>query len=804
MTSQASKVLQDYIFVSKYARYLPKEKRRETLQEAVDRVRGMILNKYEGKGIDDEINWAYDLMAQQRVLGSQRALQYGGDPILKKNARLYNCVGSYADRPRFFQEYFWLLLCGCGAGFSVQKHHTRKMPSISLSRRLDMRRPIQTYTIPDTIEGWADSVGVLLTTYFDVPTSSELSEWVGKTVQFDYSLIREKGSLLGSGVGKAPGPDGLRLALDKIRCLLDKFIDDLPINDRSSIVQAGQFLGNTKYEPSLETIYDGLGIPIGDRFRLGELHPIHIYDIAMHISDAVLSGGVRRSATIALFSPDDTEMANAKTGNWFNDNPQRARSNNSALLIRGKVSRKEFSELMTLVKECGEPGFVWADSPEFLVNPCVEIGFFSYDIINDKLFQEWKKDHAYEAIECHPNDIGLETGWQGCNLSTLNCSELKGDTQKERLNYYLENAKAAAIIGTCQAGFTDFGYLTQASSNIFKREALIGVSMTGMMDNYEIVLNPKVQEQAAQIVLETNAYIADKIGINPAARNTCLKPEGSGTLLLKVGAHGCHPHHYVRYLKAVQANRMETPFQYFSKFNSQACEKSLWSAMDTDEVIYFPIEVPDGAKTKNQVPALELLKLVRSTQKHWVMPGKRPERCTMPWLTHNVSNTITINPEEWDDVEKFVFDNNQHFAGISFVPDSADKDYVQAPNCAVYTPRQIVKEYGDAALWTSGLIESGLYEFKNLWTACMALLEQKQPTTQTQIEYILRGHKFADKYFGGDMKRLTYCMKDVFNWKRWTDLRESLQVVDYTQCFEDHDDTKLEETIACSGGACLI
>lgn len=791
MGTSASKALQDYIFTSKYARFIKDKHRRETYGEAVDRVRDMMLTKYHDKDVKNEINWAYDLMRKQRVLGSQRALQFGGDPIFKKNARMFNCVSSYADRPKFFQEYFWLLLCGCGAGFSVQKHHVNKLPPISNLRVRfgNYKRDIITHTIPDTIEGWSDAIGILLTTYFDVAIKPEWDIYVGSDVEFDYSAIRPEGADLSSGVGKAPGPDGLRFALDKIRELLDRFVSESHIK--------------------AFTLVDSY-IPV-------KLRPIHVYDICMHISDAVLSGGVRRSSTIALFSPDDEEMAKAKTGNWLSENPQRARSNNSALLVRNKTTREQFNELMNLVRSWGEPGFVWADSTEFLVNPCVEIGFFAYDIIDNDKFQAWKKDHTYDPIECDPAEIGLESGWQGCNLSTTNCSRLIGATIAEKTAYYLDNVKAAAIIGTLQAGFTDFDYLTPASSNIFKREALIGVSMTGMMDNYDIVLDPTVQEAAAKIVLEANEIIAKKIGINLAARTTCLKPEGSGTLILMVSAHGCHPHHYVRYLRAVQANRNEAPFQFFKKVNPQACEKSLWSANDTDEIIYFPIEVPDGAKIKNQIPALELLKIVKSTQKHWVLAGRRLDLCTMPWLTHNVSNTVTINPEEWDDVEKFVYDNNQYFAGISFVPDSADKDYPQAPNCAVYTAKQIVQEYGDAALWTSGLIDMALQTFNNnLWTACSFLLDStydKENPTDSELMDILdddktvfyfRCKKFAARYFNNDMRILTYCMKDVFNWKRWKDLNESLIAVDYTELIEEEDNTKLEQTVACAGGVCLL
>lgn len=769
MTTAAINVLQDFIFASKYARFIKDENRRETWKEAVDRVRDMMLNKYEHYQINDEINWAYDLMQKKRILGSQRVLQFGGKPVLDKNQRAYNCCASYCDRLRFFQECFHLLLCGCGTGFSVLKHHINKLPSLKTKAEYQ-KLPRKTFVVPDTIEGWADTVGILLSSYFSEAASPDLSDWINYKVDFDFSKIRPKGSLLSSGVGKAPGPDGLKFSLEKNSEILDYLVNS----------------GTT------------------------QLSPIHAYDIVMHISDAVLSGGVRRSATIVLFSADDMDMAKAKTGNWLNENPQRGRSNNSALLLRRSTTKEEFNDLMQSVKEFGEPGFVWSDSLEALMNPCVEIQFFAYDIINQKLFDTWKSKHAYDPIVGDPADVGLKSGWHFCNLTTTNCSKLYGSTVKDKTDYFMENVRAAAIVGTLQAGFTTFPYLGETSENIARREALLGVSMTGMMDNYEVVMDPSIQRKAAKLVLDTNEEIANKILINICARGTCLKPEGTGTLILGCSAHGHHAHHYIRYLRGIQANRDESVFQFFSLYNPQAIEKSVWSARDTDDIIFFPIEVPKGAKIKNQIPAVELLKLVKSTQQNWVLSGRRLDRCIMPWLTHNVSNTVGVQPNEWNKVIGYVYKNRDYFCGISFVPDTVDKDYPQAPNCAVYTSQQIVQRYGDAALWTSGLIELGLSISGNLWKACDLLINPSE-SIETEIKkdpkkenFYIKCHMFANKYFNGDMKKLTYCMKDVFNWKRWVDLSNSLVEVDYTKLIEVEDNTKLESQLACAGGQCLL
>jgi ribonucleoside-diphosphate reductase alpha chain len=724
--------LQNYTFVSKYARWIENKNRRETWKEAVERVKNMMLQQYSEFGINNDIEWAYDLMYKKKVLGSQRALQFGGEPILKRHAKIYNCTSSYCDRLRFFQECFWLLLCGSGTGFSVQKHHVAKLPT--LEHNVEGNDGVK-YVIEDSIEGWADALGVLLSSYFSKPIE-EFKQYKNTYVVFDYSDIRLKGSDLSSGVGKAPGFEPLQKGLEKIRILLDKCIAN------------GQ----------------------------KRLRPIDAYDIVMHSSDAVLSGGVRRSASLALFSPDDEEMAKAKTGNWYMDNPQRARSNNSALLLKDDTSFEEFQSLMENVKEFGEPGFIWSDSTEMTFNPCVEVGMWPVDEETGK------------------------SGWQGCNLSTINCSSIEDEDD------FYERCKAAAIIGTLQAGFTKLNYLGDTSCKIFSREALLGVSLTGIMEKHDLVLTEKVLKDGAKVAVETNKLISKAIQINQAARVTCLKPEGTSSSMLGTSS-GIHPHHAKRYIRHVQANVLEAPYQHFKKINPQACERSSWSANDTDEVIKFPIEVPDGAKLKNQLPAIEMLSVVKDTQKNWVHSGKNRSLCTQEYLSHNVSNTVTVKPDEWDAVTKFIYDNRKYFAGISLIPQSGDKDYQQAPFTTVYTSREIVKEYGDAALWCSGLIQLGLNSFNNnLWAACdyVSLNQAKETDTEDKMLFMTKMKNFAGKYFDGDIKRLTYCMKDVYNWKIYRDLFNSFRKIDYTQLLETEDNTVGIEEISCAGGACLL
>ena len=734
-TAMSVRELQDYTFVAKYARWIPEKKRRETWNEAVNRVKEMMLNKYfDIPEIHEDVEWAYEMMRTKRVLGSQRAMQFGGKPIFKHNARIYNCITSYADRLKFFQECMYLLLCGCGAGFSVQKHHIKKLP-----RLIKQKEGTKKFTIPDSIEGWSDAVGLLISSYFE---QDELfPEHQGKNVTFDYSEIRPAGSFLNSSGGKAPGPEPLKNALTNIKKVLDKALKNL-------------------------------------EFCHGEgrrLEPIEAYDIVMYGADAVISGGVRRSATICLFSPDDEDMAKAKTGSWFVENPQRGRSNNSAILLREKTTKKQFAKLMKSVKEFGEPGFVWADSTELIVNPCVEIGMWPVD-----------------------EETG-ESGWQACNLSTINCAKIK--TEED----FLDACKAASIIGTLQAGFSSFPYLGKTSEAIVKREALLGVSMTGIMEQYEICLDPKIQKDGAKVVKDENKRIAKIIGINQAARTTCIKPEGTSSCVLGTSS-GIHPHHAKRYIRRVQANKLEPIYNYFKEVNPRACEESVWSNNESDDVVAFCIEVPAGSKTKNQVGAIDLLTHVKSTQQSWVIPGTNKTLCTKPWLTHNVSNTINVKPSEWDEVENFIFKNRKFFCGISLLPITGDKDYPQAPFTAVYLPTEQVRHYGDASLFVSGLIEVALNLWEdNLWAACDSLLGiGAKVKGNGKKEWSDRCNRFSDKYFGGDLRKLTYCMKDVYNWKEWVDLNREYNSVDYTEVIEEENNVQPEQEWACAGGKCDV
>jgi len=737
--------LQDYVFTSKYSRFIPEKQRRETFEEAVDRVIDMHRRHFTSKSIDIEDLLAVCSAAMKRrlVLGSQRAMQFGGDPILKKHARIYNCTTSYCDRPRFFQESLWLLLCGCGVGFSVQRRHIEKLPEVAAPAGAK-----KGYQVPDSIEGWADALGVLLSCYFT--SQQPHPEFAGAVVEFDYSAIRAKGQAISSGMGRAPGPDPLRRSIELIRQLLDKRIEQ----------------GITK------------------------LRPIDAYDVMMHASDAVLSGGVRRSATVCLFSPDDNEMATAKTGNWFNENPQRARSNNSAILLRDSTPPELFAKLMKSVREFGEPGFIWTDDPDATFNPCVEIGLYP--------------------------QIDGQSGFAFCNLCEINMGAV--DTPEK----FREAATAAAILGTLQADYTDFHYLGELSTRIARREALLGVSMTGMMEHPGVSFDPALQREMAALILDINAQVAARVGISPSARATCVKPAGTTSCILGTSS-GIHPHHARRYIRRAQANEDELLVEFFRQQNPLAVEKSVWNPNGTDVVLQFCIQASDDAVTKQDVTSIDLLKKVKLTKENWVDAGKRTDLCIQPWLSHNVSNTISVKDNEWADVEKFIYENRHVFAGISLLSDGGDLDYPQAPFCEILTPEEIIDLYGPGAILASGLIVDGLHAFSNnLWAACDTALgrgesldapntppnvqkriaEAYEAVWRDKIDWVRRAKKFADNYFGKDVIKMTRCLKRVHNCKLWQDLTRTIAPVDYTLCLDNHDNTEATETIACAGGKC--
>jgi ribonucleoside-triphosphate reductase len=725
-------LISDAKFYESYSRWSEEEQRYESWDEAVTRVMNMHREFYKDKMSDelaaliDEAEAAYK---DKRVLGAQRALQFGGDQILKHQMRMYNCTSSYADRAAFFQEIFYILLCGAGAGFSVQFHHVAKLPQIA-----ERKKQAKVYQPDDSIEGWANSLGVLLSSYFK--GGGTFPEYEGRRVFFDLSNIRPKGEMISGGF-KAPGPEPLRKALDKVEYLLQ------------GLVLKG----------------------------VTQLRPIHVYDIVMYAADAVLSGGVRRSATICLFSPDDEEMMKAKTGNWFSENRQRGRSNNSAVIVRDEVTYEQFKGFMDSIKEFGEPGFFFVEDKDFTTNPCVEIGMYP--------------------------QIDGESGWQGCNLTEIN-----GGAAKTPEEFYAA-CRAGSILGTLQAGYTDFKYISETSKRIFDREALLGVSVTGWMTNPEILLDEDIQKKGAKTVLKVNEQVAKLIGINPCARGTCVKPSGNASVLLETTS-GIHGEHAPRYLRTAQINKESEIAKLIAEKMPYMVEESIWSANGTDYAISFPVVADKDAIFKDELNGTNLLERVQIVQQNWVEYGTRKEACADPRLRHNVSNTVTVTPTDWSRVTDFVFENRAFFAGISFLGSSGDKDYAQAPFTEVLTEDEIINKYGRGAIFASGLIVDANNGFRDLWDAISAAKyegDRVGETVDIRSDWIRRFNNFAENYFNSDVTQAEYCLKDVATLHRWTKIQQNMVDIDFTERLTTRPEAIDIDTMgsaACVGGACEI
>lgn len=728
MFQDTRQLLSDAKFYEGYSRFNDELQRYETWDEAVDRVMQMHRSYYKDKlnpELEKALDFATSIYKEKGVLGAQRALQFGGDQILKHQMKMYNCTSSYADRPEFFGEIFYIMLCGCGAGFSVQQHHINKLPNI-----IQRTKAPKIHTVEDSIEGWADALDALMGSYFE--ESSKYPEYRGHRIYFDLSKIRPKGAKISGGF-KAPGPDSLRLALDRIEHILQ-----------------GSTLSKKK----------------------NKLKPINVYDIVMHAADAVIAGGVRRSATICLFSVDDEEMMKAKTGSWFVENPQRGRSNNSAVIKRDEVTREQFATLFKNVKEFGEPGFVFVDDLETCYNPCVEIGMY-------------------------PQLNGV-SGWQGCNLTEIN------GMQCDTVERFLALCEAGAILGTLQAGYTDFKFLPETSKTIFEREALIGVSITGWMSNPKILFDKEILAKGAKKVLEINKKIASLIGINAAARTTCVKPSGNASVLLKTPS-GIHPEHSPLYIRNIQISKDNEVAEMFLNHMPYMIEESSWSSTKNDYVISFPIIAKEGSLYKSDIKGTKHLDLVKLAQEYWVESGTDLDLCVNKKVRHNVSNTISV--DDWDEVENYVFENRKFFAGISFIAESGDKDYHQAPNTKIITADEIVKIYGNGSVFASGLIVDANKAFDNLWLACMTVkgigenIDNVDQETAMKRDWVRRFEKFADNYFSGDKTVAEHCLKDVYNLHKWFKIQQNLKDIDWSLELKEKRFTDIDTTgaAACTG-----
>lgn len=1091
-------VIGEYVFLSKYSQTNGGKK--ETWDQAVNRVMDMHIKQYRNvvspKDMPEFLNMfekAYELYHDQRILGAQRALQFGGELMLEKHARLYNCSASYIDRVTVFEEIMYLLLCGCGVGYSVQRIHTEKLP---VPKGFDHSLPKEVFVCPDTIEGWAACIGKLMKNYYNGLAEPD----------FDLSLIRPKGAFIRGGF-RAPGPEPLRVALNKIKDFIS-------------------------------------------RIRGRKLTPFELHYVICIFADSVVTGGVRRSAMIAIFDVDDTEMAKCKTGNWITEKKELCRSNNSAAILPD-TPKEQFDKIYEFTKMYGEPGFVFIDNKDFVYNPCftgdtlvavadgrnavsikelsesgeefpvysgtwvecvgrysshwkpeikmatafktgekevievklsdgtsfkctpnhklalpdgtyleafkcvgkeiqpfftikekyrticsrsnsharqyrmiweffngkVRKGFdidhiengkgdflenlhllersvhqeksnaeklgknnpifrlkdkdkYSHNmsisttlerngrykgLSNKELFEiaqkvhemgmyiscgncnkldnrfpknlsknrfggkisnlrDWvlsgkpyvdEKDDRKPIIDEKPstdihifvvsvNKIGVEpvydltvddnhnfyivtqgdenyenctgvlvhncgevgmfpriqdengewhSGFGFCNLTEINGGKVETKEQ------FYEACEAASVMCTLQAGYTKFKVLERWSQKIAERDALIGVGITGLCENPEVLFDPEVQRKGAEIVKATNMKLAKMIGINPAARCTVVKPSGNSSQLVGT-LSGITPGHSRHIIRHIQAADTEQALKEWEQVNPQNVSVSVWNP-DREKVIAFPITLPETALLRKNLSAIDFLKLVLLTKQNWIEYGTNmAHNSTLdnPTLRMNVSNTCTVKDDEWDDVREFLWEHRKDFGGVSLLSYTGDLDYPQAPFTEVLDEKELAERYGAGAILSSGLVVDANSVFKDVWEACNAamgkaprlleltnddvtkfisdhikdgkflieidgvcvsdvncVIDHLKHKVESRLDWVRRFNNFAEKYLNGDVTLTAYCLKHVDAYHKWQHICR-MKKVDYSNITWDQPlkEAGSEIATACANGACSI
>jgi ribonucleoside-triphosphate reductase len=624
--------LSEIVVFNKYAKYNAKEGRRETWDEIVNRYRDLLISKYgdandnlilygvNGFDIHDfkfltpitqEIIQNCDYLRQKKVLMSMRMAQFAGQAVEKNHTRGYNCAYLPIEHAAAFSETMFLLLGGTGVGYSVQNTHIDKLPEIHKGTR-DAK-----FLIGDSIEGWADAIKAIMYWAFGKRKYKP---------RFDFSDIRAKGERLVTAGGKAPGPAPLRICLAKIEGIIE--------NKEN-----------------------------GSKFTSLEVH-----DILCHIADAVLAGGIRRAAMIALFSADDLDMITCKSGNWWESNPQRGRANNSAVLLRHRVTKSFFLDLWKRIEDsnAGEPGIYFSNDANWGTNPCCEIALRPYQFCN--------------LTEINAGSI-IDSCVEACEKDTRFNIEY---SFQEELN---NRAKVAAFFGTLQAGFTDFHYLRPIWRQTTEKDSLIGVGITGICNGDILDLD---LTEAANVVIEENKRVASVININSAARVTTIKPSGTTSCVLGTssGIHAWHSKYYIRNMQCAVGDDLHT---YFKDNHPE-----LVTVMEYDSksaVIGIPQKAPDGAILREDENAVQMLERIFKFYDNWVKVGHQSGA-----NTNNVSATVSIDkdkyyahnhkpwgweqvpkdtimafsndgpPNEWQVVGDILWENRHKFNGMSVLP----------------------------------------------------------------------------------------------------------------------------------------
>ena len=656
------------------------------------------------------------------------------------------------------------ILHNCGTGYSAQKIHTDKLPIL---KGIDHTKKTS-YIIEDSIEGWALSTGMLIEHYYEHKPD----------IEFDYSQIREEGAFVSGGF-KAPGPEPLKVCHHKIKKILEQ----------------------------------GKG---------RKLRPFELHLISCIIADAVISGGIRRSAMICIFDIDDDEMLQCKTSDWFTTHPELCRCNNSVAIYED-TPKEKYDKIFEYIQQYGEPGILFLPDREAVINPCAEA----------LLYPKYTNE-----------DGSVEYGWSFCNLCEINGKKVK--TEED----FYKACRTAAILGTFQAAYTkSLPLLSEATRKIMERDALLGVGITGMADNPNILFNERIQRKGAHIVIETNKEVANILGINNAARTTVIKPSGNASQLLGCGS-GIHAYHFRKYIRNIQANNQEQALKEIAKNNPDLISPSFWNKAG-ESVISFPIELDKETMVRTDFSTIDFLHRIYTTEKGWIMEGtnrEHPSSILKPKYHHNVSCTVSVKDDEWKEIADWIWEHREGFCGLSFLPETGDLDYPQAPYTSYLDEKELAETYGQGAILSSGLIVDGLQVFGDIWTACNAAIGRANNLLIYTDDYLLsfikkhmkdgkllvnidglyvsdvnaissylqhkiglrndwvrRFKKFSKNYFNSDDNKCASCLKHVNIFHQWQKIKKQ-EIVDWENVQWEQELKQAGDQVgtACSGGACEL
>ena len=569
---------QTFIATSRYARWMDEEGRRETWDETVQRFMDNIVADVD---IDEKDKRdIHEAILSLQVMPSMRALMTAGEASERDNTCVYNCSYLPADHPRAFDEAMFILLCGTGVGFSVERQSIQKLPVVPE----DLQHVEDMIVVKDSKEGWAKGLRKLISLLY----AGEIPKW-------DLSNIRPAGARLKTFGGRASGPEPLN---DLFKFVISKFKG-----------AAGR-----------------------------KLNSVECHDIMCKIGEVVVVGGVRRSAMISLSNLSDDRMRHAKSGQWWENEGQRALSNNS-------VAYTEKPDMETFLRE-------WTALVE---SKSGERGIFSRDAADKHVARNGRRKTGMEWGTNPCSEIILRPN-QFCNLTEVVVRPT--DTEKT----LAKKIRLATILGTIQSTYTHLPYLRPVWRKNTEEERLLGVSLTGIMDN-EITSRPSenLLEKLRSVAVQTNSETSEQLGINPSSSITCVKPSGTVSQLVD-SASGIHARHSDYYIRTVRGDNKDP----LSKFLADAGVPAEACVMkpDSTTVFSFPVKAPNGAVTRNDMTAIEQLELWKTY--------------ALNWCEHKPSVTITVRDEEWLKVGSWVYDNFDICSGVSFLPHS-DHSYAQAP-----------------------------------------------------------------------------------------------------------------------------